>query len=239
MHNYGLSFVAGLLTTLSPCVLPILPLVLAGATARSRLGPLALVAGLVLTATAMALLLSGVGFLIGVDAAVLRLVGATMLVLAGATILLTPLQRLLSRAMVPIADRANAGAMRRADGNGVGGQFVLGALTGLIWTPCIGPSVGAAAALVLQAQTALLGAVQLALFSLGAAIPMMLLAYGARTRILRRRATLSGAAAIMRPVMGGLLVFMGIAALTGLDHRMENWLLARMPAALVDLTTAV
>ncbi len=239
MYTYGLSFIAGLLTTLSPCVLPILPLVLAGATAKSPYGPLALVAGLVLTATSMALLLSGVGFLIGIDTAMLRLVGAAMLVLTGAVILLVPLQRLLARATGPLANWANVGATRRTGDSGVSGQFILGALTGVIWTPCIGPAVGAAAALVLQSQTALSGALQLALFSLGAGFPMMLLAYGARAGILRRRSTLSSAAAILRPLMGGLLIFMGGAALTGFDHRIENWLLMRMPASLLDLTTAI
>ena len=133
----GLSFAAGALSTLSPCVLPLLPIVLASAASEHRLAPAALAAGLALSFTAIGLFVATLGFAIGVDGEVFRIIGALLLAVIGAVLVWPGLQERFSVAASPFGNWAQNrfGGFSSA---GVSGQFGAGLLLGAVWSPCAG-----------------------------------------------------------------------------------------------------
>jgi cytochrome c biogenesis protein CcdA len=236
MGGLLLGFVAGTLSVLSPCVLPLLPIVVGAALQQHRHGPLALAAGLVVTATATGLVFAAVGFTTAVDRDVARLVAAALMAVAGLVLLVPRLQDVLSRATTPLAQAAGQLAVRVSPG--LGGQAVIGALLGFVWTPCTGPTLGAAITLASRSESLLRAGLVMLAFSAGAVVPVLAIAYGSR-RFVTGGTGLSRLAAIGRPAMGVLLVLVGALAVTGADKRIEAWMLDHMPEWLLALTTAV
>jgi cytochrome c-type biogenesis protein len=236
MGTLFLGLVAGTLTTLSPCVLPILPIVLIGALGQRRWGPLALIGGLVLSFTALGLLVSGAARAFDIPSDSIRTASAALLLLFGLVLLSTALQRRFAALSAPLSNALNNVAGRFAP-QGVQGQFLLGALLGAIWTPCSGPTLGAAIALAASGETVLkAGAVMLA-FGIGAATPLLLLAYGSRETMKARRALLASFGRIANPVLGALLVAVAVLILLGLDRSLEAILVGATPDWLLELTT--
>jgi cytochrome c biogenesis protein CcdA len=229
-----LASLAGVLASLSPCVLPILPIVLAAAAAEHRLGPLALAGGLALSFAAAGLALGLAGFALGLDAEHLRLGAALLMLLAGLLMLAAPLATRVS-AVAEHAVRPIAGLAQRMAARGVGGQFALGAVLGLAWAPCTGPALGAAVALSASAATAPAAGATMLAFAMGAALPLVALGYAARGAApgLRRRLGAAGGAA--RPVLGAALLLFGALVLTGLDKTIEAAATAALPDSWVQL----
>src|SRR5260370_19588439 len=136
-------FSAGVLSSLSPCVLPILPIVLGAAVARHRWGPAALAAGVALSFTGIGLFIATVGFSLGLDDGVFRAVGALVLLGFGLVLLLPSLQDRFSFAANRFSS-AMAPVSAGVSGKGLWGQFLLGLTLGLVWSLCVGPTLGAA-----------------------------------------------------------------------------------------------
>src|SRR5579871_3731921 len=133
----ALAFVAGSLSILSPCVLPILPIVLGAAAAETRSGPAALAAGLCVAFVAIGLFVATIGFSIGLDLDVLRSVTGALMIAVGAVLVLPPLSARLSLAGAPIANFADKG-FDRFRRQGALGQLGIGILLGAVWSPCVG-----------------------------------------------------------------------------------------------------
>jgi cytochrome c-type biogenesis protein len=228
-----LGFAAGALGTLSACVLPLLPLVVAGAVERHRLGPLVLAGGLAASATVLGFAVALLGFTLDRD--LVRVVAGTLLVLVGAVLLIARLDVALARATSPIAARA-AALLARLGPRGLAGQLVVGALLGALWTPCGGPTLGGAIGLAAQRRSLAAAAAVMAAYSLGAVVPVLLLAYGSR-RLVTRPDRFARITRIAKPAVGVLLVLVGMLSITGGDKILESRLLDVMPAWLVDLTT--
>src|SRR2546428_190368 len=122
-------------TASSPCVLPLLAVTVTTAFQRHRYGPLALAAGLAVSATVLGLVFALVG--LALDRDLVRLSAAGLLILVGGVLLSARLQSGLTRLTAPVASTATALASRTAPG-GLKGQLVLGALLGAVWSPCAG-----------------------------------------------------------------------------------------------------
>jgi cytochrome c-type biogenesis protein len=161
-----LGFAAGALGTLSPCVLPLLPVVVAGAVERHRFGPVVLAAGLAVSATAVGFAVALLGFTLDRD--LLRPVAGALLVVVGAMLLITRLDLAFARATTPIAGRA-AALLNRLGPRGLPGQLLVGALLGALWTPCGGPTLGGAIGLAAQRRSLGAAAAVMAAYSVGAA----------------------------------------------------------------------
>lgn len=231
-----LGYVAGVLSTLSPCVLPILPIVLVGAIERHVLAPLALAAGLAMSFAATGIAIASIGLGIGIDQSVLRLMAAVLIGVVGVVLLVPAAQTGLARLAAPLAARAQT----RLDGfepSGIGGQFILGALLGAVWSPCTGPTLGAVVGLAAQGDSLGAAAGTMAAFAVGAATPIVALAYGSRHAILVRRDWLAHASRMGKPLMGVIFLSLGIFVLTGLDKIVETSLTRAMPDWLVTVTT--
>jgi len=198
-----LALLAGVLTIASPCVLPILPIVLGstlGRTNGSR--PLFIVAGFVLTFAALGMLLASASQHVTIAHETLRLAGLAMLMLTGLLMLWrAPYEWLMAR-VGSIAGGAGAAA---ADNGGKLGGFVLGMSLGAVWTPCAGPVLASILVLVAKAQDLGWSATLLVCYALGAGIPMLAIAYGGQFMATRVR--------VLARHSHGLLQFFGVLIL--------------------------
>lgn len=232
----GLAFVAGVLSTLSPCVLPILPLVFGAAVGAHRFGVLALSAGLVLAFVAVGLFVATAGFAMGLDGGVFRFVSAALLGAAGILLLSGRLQDRLAVATGPVTEGASR-FFGRMPGGGLSGQFLLGVALGTMWSPCVGPTLGAAS--LLAAQGKALGAVALTMgvFGLGAALPLAGVGLLSREAMRRWRGRIASGAASGKRLLGGAALAISVLILTGADRAVETALVQASPDWVTDLTT--
>ena len=236
LGGIGFGFLAGVLTILSPCVLPLLPLVLGPAINAHRFGLPALAAGLVLAFVGVGLFVATIGFSVGLDGDVFRAISAVLLGLVGIVLLSSGLQLKLSLAGGGIGNAASR-LVAKISPNGVGGQFVLGLLLGAIWSPCVGPTLGAASLLAAQGQNLASVAAVMAAFGLGTALPLIGLGLLSRQAMGRWRGRLLGAGKTGKLVLGGLSLAIAALILSGYDRSLETVLVQASPDWLTDLTT--
>jgi cytochrome c-type biogenesis protein len=232
----ALAAIAGVLSTLSPCVLPLLPVVLGAAATEHRAGPAALAAGVAVSFTALGLFVATIGFAIGLDGAWFRNVAAVLLLAIGAILMVPALQMRLSAAAGPLSNWIE----QRFGGTftqGLAGQFALGLLLGAVWAPCVGPTLGAASILAAKGENLGEVAATMAVFGLGAALPLLLLGMLSRQAMIAWRGRLLGAGGKGKIILGGVLALVGLLILTGLDKRIETALVEASPAWLTELTT--
>lgn len=232
----GLALLAGLLTTLSPCVLPILPMVASSASGRSRWGLVTLALGLATSFTLIGVVVTSSGQLLGIDETSLRRIAGILMLLVGAVLVVPVLQRGLER-MTGRLGNAGGNAMARIRSDHPAAQFAVGGLLGVAWSPCVGPTLGAAIALAAQGQSLGQVAVVMAVFSLAAVVPLVLIGAASRTLFNRHRDRLISAGQWGRKLMGWSLLLIGLMVLTGFDKVLEAWLLGVTPQWLIDLTT--
>jgi len=236
--NPLLAYAAGALTILSPCVLPLVPIVLGSAAQKHRFGPLALAAGLVVSFTATGFVIATAGEALGIDSDVVRLVGAVLLLLIGLALIVPYFQRFAERIAAPLANWAGqrqAGLERF----GLIGQAGIGVLLGLVWSPCVGPTLGAATVLAAQGQDLGEVGVVMAAFGLGIASVLLILALAARSVIARWRGRLMSAGSGGKKALGALIIAVGLLIVTGTDHLIEGAVLNASPQWLTDLTTSI
>lgn len=232
----ALAFLAGVLSILSPCVLPLVPIVLGAAVSEHRLGPAALAAGLAISFVAIGMFVATVGFTIGIDGTVFRAIGGVVLAGLGLVLLVPRFQANLATAAGPVSDwteRRFGGFSRK----GVSGQFGLGLLLGAVWAPCVAPTLGTA--MILAARGEDLGhvAIVMGTFGLGAALPLLALGLLSREAMLRWRGRMLSAGSGMKAALGALLLVAGVLVLTGFDEVLEVAIVRSAPSWLVDLTT--
>jgi cytochrome c-type biogenesis protein len=236
MIAFALSFAAGLLTALSPCVLPLLPIVVGSAATAGRMGPVALAGGLVTAFTTVGLLLASVQEAVGLDDVVLRRVSAAVLFLAGAVLVSTRLQDLANRAASPLAGLSTRMSTRLGDS--VFAQFAIGAALGGVWSPCAGPTLGAAIGLATQADTLPRATAMMFMFGVGATIPLLSAGYASHA-LLASRGLLLRAASTGKTIFGGALLALAGFVWFGLDKTLEAVLLARLPDWWVDILAKI
>jgi cytochrome c-type biogenesis protein len=193
----ALAFIAGVLSVLSPCVLPILPIVLGAAASKHRLGPM---------------------------------------VAIGAVLMLPPLQARLAVASGPIAAWTDQ-RFGQSQGNRLSSQFWIGALLGVVWSPCVGPTLGAASLLAAQGRELLQVGITMFAFGVGAALPLLVLGIVSREAVLRWRHLLLSAGHGVKTAFGLFFVVIGGLVLLGLDKSIETVLVNASPEWLTNLTT--
>jgi len=232
------AYLAGLLTLINPCVLPVLPIVLASSLHRDRRAPLALAAGMSVSFVALGLGVTALGPALGLSSDSVARAAALMMVGFGLVMLVPVLSGGFSTATAGIAARADAQIDATLEA-GLGGQFLSGALLGAVWSPCIGPTLGAAIALASTGESlGRAGAIMVG-FALGVSTLILGLAYGAQSAIQRRQNLLRSLAARAKPVMGVTFVAVGLALWFGLHHVIEGWLVQTLPAWLIDFSVSI
>jgi cytochrome c biogenesis protein CcdA len=236
LGSYGFGFLAGLLSTLSPCVLPIIPILLGSATSAHPRAPLALAAGLAASYAVIGTALAWAGSALDIDASIFRNVGAAILGLLGLVLMSASLQQRFASATSGIGDAGNKliSSMRL---DGLAGQFAIGLVLGVVWSPCVGPTLGAAVLLASQGSQLAQVALLMGVFGLGAALPVVALAYVSRSAMLKMRGKLMQAGKTGKTLLGAIMIALAAMILSGLDKPMEAWLVDHSPAWLTTLTT--
>ena len=232
----GLSLAAGSLTTLSPCVFPILPLVVGGAVQANPWSPVAIGAGMVASFALIGMALGALGPALGLDGDSVRIAGAWLLIAFAVVMLVPQFSARVAAWMTPIASSANA-ASARLDSGSLAGAFALGGVLGLVWSPCSGPLLASALTLVATEGSAANGALVLGVFGIGAAVPLVTVAYASRRGFASARSWVLGHIGASKAAFGVLIGALGVAILTGGDKWLEARIVDILPDAWVTLTT--
>ncbi len=234
--TYALGYLAGVLSTLSPCVLPLIPILLATAVAAHRLGPYALALGLMISFSVVGIFIATAGASLGLDQSVFRTVAAVILILFGAVLLSARAQERFSTATSGLST-AGGNLLLKINLSGLAGQLVIGLVLGIIWSPCVGPTLGAATTLASQGEHLTQIALLMAVFGSGAGTPLVVLGSLSRATMMRMRGKLFAAGKLGKYLLGGAMILLGVAILTGLDKAFEAWVVNVSPEWLTDLTT--
>jgi cytochrome c biogenesis protein CcdA/thiol-disulfide isomerase/thioredoxin len=207
----GVAFVAGVVTAISPCVLPILPIVLAGGATGGNRRPYAIVAGLVASFTAFTLAATALLSALGLPEDLLRNIAIAVVLIVGLSLLVPRLADLLARPFQALP--------RRTPGD-VGGGFLLGVSLGLLFTPCAGPIIAAVAALAATSRFSLDTVLVTLSYALGAGVVLLLVAVAGRRGMNLSR--LRAHAPRVRQALGAAVVAVAILMILGLDTRLAT-----------------
>lgn len=233
MHNLlepPLALFAGLFTIASPCVLPVMPVLLGTSVERAtRSRPLFVIAGFVLTFAALALTLGAVSASVHFAQQTLRDTAIALLALFGLLRLWPyPFEWLMARLATLIPERLTE-PLQRAPGSGNAGGFVLGMSLGAVWTPCAGPVLASILVLVVKAQNLEWSALLLALYALGAAVPMLAILYGGQYA-LRQSRLLARHAQRLQQVFGVFVILTAVALYLQYDTLVYAFLSSLAPS---------
>jgi cytochrome c biogenesis protein CcdA/thiol-disulfide isomerase/thioredoxin len=204
-----IAFAAGLTTALSPCVLPVLPVLLAGGAAGGRRRPYAIVAGIVISFTIFTITAAALLDALGLPQDLLRNIAIALLVLAGLAIAIPQVGDLLQRPFLALT--------RRRPGD-LGGGFVLGLALGLVFVPCAGPVLAAITVLAASRDFGAETFVLTAAYAVGAALPMLAVA------VFGRRISGALGGRWVRPVLGAVVVATALAIALDLTRPLQTFL---------------
>ncbi|MCV6594432.1 MAG: cytochrome c biogenesis CcdA family protein [Silicimonas sp.] len=236
--EYVFGYGAGLLTLINPCVLPILPIILATALQAGRLGPLAVAAGMSLSFVTLGLAVSALGPALGITEDVVVQASALIMVAFGVVLLVPRFSESFATATAGVAARADAG-VEAQDNASLWGQFMAGLLLGAVWSPCIGPTLGGAISLASQGESLVHAGAIMVSFALGVSTIILGLGYGAQSVIRKRQAWMRRIAGAARPILGAVFVVVGLALYFQLHHMIEYWALQILPPWLLDLSVSL
>jgi cytochrome c biogenesis protein CcdA/thiol-disulfide isomerase/thioredoxin len=208
----GVAFVAGVVTAISPCVLPVLPVVFAGGATGGRRRSYAIVGGLVASFTLFTLAATALLSALGLPDDLLRNIAIGIVLLVGLSLLVPPLARVLERPFQALGRRAPSDA---------GGGFLLGASLGLLFTPCAGPVIAAVAALAATSRVSLESVVITLSYAIGAGVVLLLFALAGQTGMNLRH--LRARAPQVRQALGGVIVGVALLMIFGLDLRLATY----------------
>jgi cytochrome c-type biogenesis protein len=231
-------YLAGLLTLVNPCVLPVLPIVLASALQAHRLGPVALAAGMSASFVVLGVGIAALGNRLGISAETVTQASALLMIAFGAVLLVPRLNAGFAMATAGMAARADT-RIDQIDRSGLPGQALGGALLGAVWSPCVGPTLGGAISLASTGQSLLWATAIMLSFAAGVSTVIIALGYGARAALQRRRAAMMVIAQRAKPIMGVVFVTIGLILFFNLHHIVEAWATDAMPIWLQDFSVSI
>ena len=207
----GVAFLAGVVTAISPCVLPVLPIVFAGSATGGARRPYAVVAGLVLSFTAFTLAATSLLSLLGLPDDLLRNLALAAVFVVGLSLVWPRLSELLARPFAPLA--------RRRPGD-VGGGFLLGVSLGLLFTPCAGPVIGAVAVLAATERLSLETVLVTLAYALGAGVVLLAVAVAVQRGFSLR--AVRAHAPVLRRALGAAVLAAGVLMVLGVDKDLQT-----------------
>ncbi len=226
----GFAFIAGIVTILSPCILPILPIVLSGSIAGSKRRPWGVVTGFVASFTFFTLFLSEIVRRTGISADFLRWFAIVVVAGFGLALILPAFQLVVEKLFTRLSSLAPTKPR-----SGFWGGMLIGLSLGLVWTPCVGPILAAIISLSFTgAVTGSAVAITLA-YAIGTAIPMLVIVSGGRALLDRNRWLVVHSATIQK-VFGGLMILVALAIYLNWDRKFQTFILDRWPNWGANLT---
>lgn len=216
------AILAGILTVGAPCILPLLPILLGSSIGGSKTRPLFIASGFALTFAALGLTLSYLTTALTIDPTILRHIAVVLLAMFGLLMLWpTPFEKLTAY-LSTFSTKATGWS--QAAGNGNIGGFVLGVTLGIIWTPCAGPVLGSILTLIATQSDLAAASVLLIAYAIGAAIPMLLIAYGGQLAARKVRA-LAPYTVRIQQIFGVIIILMAVAIYFGYDTVLQTKIL--------------
>lgn len=232
------AYLAGLLTLINPCVLPVLPLVLASALSADKRGPVALALGMSLSFVVFGMGVTIFGRAIGLTPDRLSEIGAVVMVVFGMILLVPALSGRFEQAMAGVSASADS-TIATQSGSGLQGQFIGGLLLGLVWSPCIGPTLGGAIALASQGQSLFWVFLIMVFFAAGVSTLILGIGIGGQHLIRARANSLRGIAARSKTVLGIVFCAVGLAIYFKAHHIAEYYAIQILPHWLIDLSVSL
>jgi cytochrome c biogenesis protein CcdA len=222
------ALLAGIVTVAAPCTLPVLPVLLGASIGqRSRARPVFIALGFATSFAGAVLLFSAITQIAGVDAATLRTAAIVMLTIFGVLMIWPqPFDALMARI-------GRGYQLRTIDPGNLGG-FVLGTTLGLVWTPCAGPVLGSILTVLATTPEFSKAALLLCVYSLGAAIPMLAIAYGGQV-VTARVKHVAAIAHRLRQGFGVVVIGFAVAMHFQYDTLATAWLSELYPNANLGL----
>jgi len=228
---FPLAFAAGILGILSPCVWPLVPVVMSSASGGTLRSPLALASGLSLSFALAGTVLTFVLLTLGLGLESLRVVAAILLILMGITLV----SRRVGDAVAGALSRLLPADTGRFDASSPGAQFLVGATVGLVWLPCVGPTLGAAIALASLGREMVAAFFVMLAFGAGTALALLVAAFGSAEVLRRIRPGILAGATRGKTLLGAVVLMLGLLVLTGWDKRLEAWSLTWLPSWAITL----
>ncbi|PIR43095.1 hypothetical protein COV24_04670 [candidate division WWE3 bacterium CG10_big_fil_rev_8_21_14_0_10_32_10] len=226
------AFISGIVTILSPCILPVLPIILSGGLIGGKKRPLGIVAGFILSFTFFTLALSSIVKITGLSANLLRTLSIVIIFLFG-LILLFPN---FNKYMEQLFTKFSSLVPNKTNKTGFVGGFILGLSLGLIWTPCVGPII--ATVITLAATSSLSTGTVLITFSysLGTALPMLAIIYGGN-KILNNNKWLLKNTSKIQQVFAIFIILTAVGIYFNFDRNFQTYILDKFPNYGTGLTS--
>lgn len=227
----GFAFIAGVITILSPCILPLLPIVLSGSATGGHRKPLGIIIGFVTSFTFFTLLLSTVVKATGITPATLRL-GAVVVILGfGLSLVFVRFQTLTKK----LFDWLPSARPHQTTSEGLVSGILLGLSLGLVWAPCVGPILASVMTLALSHTVTWQTLTITLAYSLGTALPMLIITYSGR-QLLQRVPWLMTRSETIQKGFGIVMIGMAVALFFNLDRAFQTYILASFPEYETRLT---
>lgn len=230
----GFAFLAGVITILSPCILPILPIILSSTVDTGRLRPLGVVTGFIFSFTFFTLFLSTIVKFSGIPAESLRFVSIFILILFGVSLFIPQAQLLTEKLFskltqfVPNGQNEQALSPSGRNKHGFFGGFVIGLSIGLLWTPCVGPILASVISLALSGSVTTEALFITLAYALGTAIPMFLIMQGGSKALQKVPWLLQNSNKIQK-AFGVLMVLTAVGVFFNLDRKFQTFVLNTFP----------
>ncbi len=222
-----LALMAGVLSILSPCVWPLVPIVMASSSNSGKKGQFALAMGLSVAFALAGGVLTFILFSLGLSPEVLRWFGAVMLVLMGISLLIPEVAHWLSLILTKLTPEQRT---QHNAQDGAFNQFMIGMMLGLVWLPCVGPTLGAAIALASLGQDLIMASSVLFLFGLGTASALIITSIISTSVLQKFRPNVFSNVEKLKKLLGILLLILAIMVITGFDKVLETIALNYLPS---------
>ncbi len=221
------SVLSGIITILSPCILPILPIVLSSSATNQKARPLGLITGLIVSFSLFTLIIVKIVSFFGLSANTLRLLSVVVLILIGLSMAIPALTVLLDRVLSFLP-----GLVKTADAQGSGFRegFLTGATLGLVWAPCAGPILSAVIIVAATQTLSINSALVIFAFSIGVGIPLLAITYGGRA-IIQRIRFLSGNLLRIQQIFGVIVILTAVLIGFNFDTQITAWATSAIPAS--------
>lgn len=229
------AFLAGIVTILSPCILPALPIVLSGTISGDKRKPLGLIAGFILSFTFFTLFLTTLVKTLGISADILRDLAALIIAVFGLTLIFPRLQFLFERLVSPLSSRSITPGNQITEKSGFVSGFLLGLGLGLVWTPCVGPILGSVIALAAASKITSQSVFITLTYAFGTAIPLLAITFGGRQLLLKFNWLTAKTPAIQK-IFGVFMILTAVLIYFHLDTKFQVFVLEKFPAYGVGLT---